>query len=616
MLSKRDFLTIGLMMLALLFIFQFSQVAKSQGNNYDVNEFAGDTAEEQDGTSEIGSVKKVLSTITSENVSEPTKEDPVVWFVGDKKSGTAKAVEEWCHYRKYNFKTFKNIPEPNPKKNVKMIVFDTPSIDYTKQVSKLQLLAEKQMANMVFNGLPDQSSFLFNSRLKEFFGITEIVKPEIEVDGIQIFSGFLLGGETIYKAYKTEEKRFEDLDLKFTWYDTGLGTKTYMVGLLPEEEVSPYNFPKIMWRNYFRGTFVYAINGNYIDGELGLGFLDSCLYDTEAYSLYPIVNANVISMTDFPYLSNENNDMMVKTYSRDVRTMLRDVAWPSFVSMVSRSDLRLTSFITTKYDYSDPAEPSAKDIPFFLQQLKENHSEAGKSIAYKGGISLASKVKSDSEFYKNSGSNYNYRALFIEKWESDLIDILKADGFENGTIITEDKDDYIVKFADDKITRQTITADANNFSYKMKLTHQSLLTSIGYSNVLIDMNNVVWRRNEADEWQNYFDVIYSNMTSYWSKNFGLAQATASESDARIRTMLAADYSVESDPQNPLKITVKLEGVDDAWFLLRTHTAAVDSVSNGSFEKIDEYVYLLHINKGETEIILDDTDDVFRYRIPF
>ena len=45
MLSKRDFLAIVLMMLALFFIFQFSQVIKAQGNNFDVNEYAGDSAE-------------------------------------------------------------------------------------------------------------------------------------------------------------------------------------------------------------------------------------------------------------------------------------------------------------------------------------------------------------------------------------------------------------------------------------------------------------------------------------------------------------------------------------------------------------------------------------------
>ena len=158
---------------------------------------------------------------------------------------------------------------------------------------------------MIFGDLPDAEYIDSDEDLKTLLGITKVVDPAVHVEGVQIFKGFLFGGETVYAANKKipEESRFEDLDLDIAWYDTGLGTKTYIVGIMDEELVHPYDFPKMIWRSYYNGTFIYAVNGDYLQGMMGIGFLDAMLYDTKAYYIYPVVNANSIVFSDFPYLS-------------------------------------------------------------------------------------------------------------------------------------------------------------------------------------------------------------------------------------------------------------------------------------------------------------------------
>ena len=611
MLSKRDFLAIVLMMLALFFIFQFSQVIKAQGNNYDVNEYAGDSAE--------GKVTEVAAALNTHSAKDAVNREfaGVVWYVGDTASNTAKAVEQWCYYRNYRVVYYEDVPKPVENYQLKMIVFDTAGINLEKRTGKVKKLAETMGVPMVFSGLPEPEVIRRSSNVRTLLGISEVKADSVKTEGIQIFKGFLLGGETVFKASGSEEKKYEDLELNMPWYATGLGTKTYMVALMDEEEVSPYDFPKIIWRNYHHGAFVYAVNGDYINGNMGLGFLDAFMYEASDYELHPVANANIVSLTDFPYLANENDEKMKRTYSRDVEATLRDVAWPGFVSMASRSDLRLTSFFTTKYDYGDSSEPNGKYVEFYLQQLKEVSAEAGKSMAFKGNKSLDEKIKEDNEFYRNLGINYNFRTLFFRSFNKSMVNSIKASGFENGSIISvEADDDCILKYVSDRITRQAVTAQCDRYSFKSNLLQKSILTSIGYSNVLINMNNVVWPESIADEWQNYFDLVYSNMTTYWSKTCGMDKATASESDARIRKMMACSYSIKADETNPLKLTVEMSGTSDCWFILRTHNAALDKMSDGEYRELEEFVYLLHVKEGTTEIILDDTDDVFRYRTPF
>ena len=611
MLSKRDFFAMMLMMLALFFIFQFSQVIKAQGNNYDVNEYAGDSADGKESDAAV-----TLNTLTSADARKYTYDD-TVWFVGDRNSETALAVEQWCYYRNYRIEYFDSIPDPVNGYHVLMVVFDTANVELVNKVVKLKKLAETMGSVMVFSGLPDTGVIRENSKIRELFGITEVIRDNIETEGIQMFGGFLLGGETILKANTAEEKKYEDISLNMPWFDTGLGTKTYIVALMDEDDVFPYDFPKLLWRNYFHGAFVYAVNGDYLKGNMGIGFLDAMVYDTSDYSIYPVVNANIVSLTDFPYLANENDEKILRTYSRNVETTLRDVAWPGFVSMTSRSDLRLTGFFTTKYDYNDSAEPDGKYVPFYLQQLKEVGAEAGRSLAYKGNISLEEKIKKDNDFFKEIGINYNFRVLFTRNFDKSMVEKLKSTGFTTGCIVNQgDGDEQLFGYVSDSILKQEITAGCADYSFGSHLLQKSILTSLGYSNVLIDMSNVVWPESVEDEWQNYFDVVYSNMTTYWSDTCGFEKTTASEGDARTRKMLSTSFKAVTDPADPLKINLEMSGSGDCWFVLRTHNAAIESMSSGEYEELEEFVYLLHVNEGTTEIILDDKDDVFRYRNPF
>ena len=594
MLSKRDFFSIFLMMLTLFFIFQFSQVVKELGNEYDVN----------------GHVTEVALEASDVPVTDSSR---CVWYIGDINSGVGDAVSQWCTYTRQELKVFSEIPEPVTDSNIEAIVFDTETCDIRNKTDKLKRLAGMKSV-MIFGNLPDAAYIDSDEDLKALLGITKVVDTDIHVEGVQIFSGFLFGGEAVYLAHDEDEKKFEDLDLDIAWFDTGLGTKTYIVGIMDEDVVHPYDFPKMIWRSYNNGTFIYAVNGDYLQGMMGIGFLDAMMWDTKDYYIYPIVNANNVVISDFPSLSDENKEKLMSIYSRNVEAFQRDIAWPGLVTMSSLRDFKMTCFISDRYDYSDSGVESNNEIRSYLQMLNELGAEAGRSMDYKGDISLAQKSESSRIFFANEGIDYQFRSLYIKKWDDALKTVLEEQEPQIRTVVGGDrKNDQAISFCSENVTLQYVTNKAEEYTYKNALLYRSLLTSLGYTNVLIDMNKALWPETKDDEWQNFFDKVFSYYTTYWSDRLGFATTTISESDARIRKMLSVSYDSE---MNGKEIVLNSSGADENYFVLRTHEMEIASVTdNVEYTLIEQDVYLLKVRPGKSIIKLKDAENVYQYEGP-
>ena len=598
MLSRRDFFSIFLMMLTLFFIFQFSLVMKAQGNNYDVNEHVTEVD------------------LRAENVAVVSS-DKVVWFLGDINGGVGDAVSQWCTYTRQKLEVFSEIPAPQFDTKVEAIVIDPKTVDIKYKSYKLEKLTQMG-AVMIFGDLPDAEYVDRNETLKKLLGITSVVDTQVHVEGVQIFSGFLLGGEAVYAVNKAkpEEKKFEDLDLDIAWYDTGLGTKTYIVGVMDEELVHPYDFPKMIWRSYYNGTFIYAVNGDYLQGMMGIGFLDAMMYDTKEYYIYPVVNANSIVFADFPYLSDENSDELKKIYSRDAETFQRDIAWPGIISMTTRSDFSMTCFLCDRFNYEIEDVETNDEVRFYLQQLKELDAEAGRSINFRGDISYAEKLKLSREYFEKEGINYQFRSLYVKKWNDELKKLIEEEDPDIRTVVCGVREnDQAISFCSDNVTLQYATNKAEVYTFKNDLLFKSLMTSLAYTNVLVDMDQVLWPSSEEDQWQNFFDDVFSYVTSYWSRRLIFDATTISENDARIRRMLSVSYSDEKKDDNTIVLTTL--GADENYFVLRTHEKEIESISdNAEYTQIEENAYLLKTTPGEVYITLKESEDVFHYRGAF
>ena len=89
MLSRRNFFITVLMMAVLLFMFQFSQLIKENGNDYETNEYVDSNPQ------------------TAEHAWRPAEDDSTktaatrcVYFLAGKDSAVKDTVTEWCIYTK------------------------------------------------------------------------------------------------------------------------------------------------------------------------------------------------------------------------------------------------------------------------------------------------------------------------------------------------------------------------------------------------------------------------------------------------------------------------------------------------------------------------------------
>lgn len=597
MVSKRKFFSIATMMFVLFFLFQFSMVLRDSKNTYDINSSL--TEKKADGRNRW---------TPSDNV---TGADSSVVFIGNENGDMGTVISRWCTYAKRKLISCKSVStyKADDKNLPEMMILESEKYADGDNLTTLETL-EKKGVIIVFGCLENAKNIQNNKALMKFLGIQKVVAEETHLAGVKLFEGLLLGGEVTYNTSKDkEEKKRQDLELDVPWYQVGSGTKTYMVGLLDEKtgkNVENEDFPTIIWRNGIDYGSVFAVVGDYMKGSTALGLLDGMWAEALQYTIYPIVNAQNLSMVNFPVFADENNTEMLKLYSQSVTGIARDIMWPALISVVEKSDMKMTCFIQPQADYTDDIEPKSGNLEFYLKQMKEQSAEAGISLEYQKLDKAEDKVTKDTEFFENEKINYRFGAAFAK--EKDLKGILKDTDSgllgDVGTLVCDYTENQpVVSYYSDSVTLQTVTSDGMNYAYSDDIRMRSIQTALGYTNVMLDMYDIFWPQEKTDRWEVMQKRFSSNLLTYWKNFRDFDSTTLSESNARIRTFLNLAYS-QSREDNTITLQTSEAG---SWFILRTHGEEIDEIDGGSQTEIEVDAYLICAEDTTVKIRLKEQE---------
>lgn len=597
MVSKRKFFSIATMMFVLFFLFQFSMVLRDSKNTYDINSSL--TEKKADGRNRW---------TPSDNV---TGADSSVVFIGNENGDMGTAISRWCTYAKRKLISCKSVStyKADDKNLPEMMILESEKYADGDNLTTLETL-EKKGVIIVFGCLENAKNIQNNKALMKFLGIQKVVAEETHLAGVKLFEGLLLGGEVTYNTSKDkEEKKRQDLELDVPWYQVGSGTKTYMVGLLDEKtgkNVENEDFPTIIWRNGIDYGSVFAVVGDYMKGSTALGLLDGMWAEALQYTIYPIVNAQNLSMVNFSVFADENNTEMLKLYSQSVTGIARDIMWPALISVVEKSDMKMTCFIQPQADYTDDIEPKSGNLEFYLKQMKEQSAEAGISLEYQKLDKAEDKVTKDTEFFENEKINYRFGAAFAK--EKDLKGILKDTDSgllgDVGTLVCDYTENQpVVSYYSDSVTLQTVTSDGMNYAYSDDIRMRSIQTALGYTNVMLDMYDIFWPQEKTDRWEVMQKRFSSNLLTYWKNFRDFDSTTLSESNARIRTFLNLAYS-QSREDNTITLQTSEAG---SWFILRTHGEEIDEIDGGSQTEIEADAYLICAEDTTVKIRLKEQE---------
>lgn len=609
MVSRRNFFNILVMMAVLFFMFQFSQVIKARGNNYDVNEYAeGERASGHDRWEQPirGRTDVYL------------KDREYVLFIGDATGVMGKTVKQWCLYTKRNLVILPNCRRYNfpPDCRPEMIFIDSDNIDFKNDSVSLVKIAKENAQSIIFCNAPNITVLRLRSDVTRLVGVDDIRTEEAHIDGVDLFSGFFLGGEVVYKVAENmdeeEAEKLQDLPMNIPWYSIGRATKTYMVGIMEDEEIDESKYPAIIWRNSFYDSQVYVVADGFMAGPAGYGILDAIAYEMSDYQIYPVVNARNTVLVDYPSFASENEAKLEEIYSRSQTAVLRDIMWPSIAALAAKNNIRFTCYISPQYNYSDGIEPKGDDVVFYLQQFKETASEAGWSLKCRDDTELSVKFDSDAEFFDSLNSNYKYASIYADTLTEELREMISSDGALSdvtGIAIPYEEGEPVVSYYTDDITKQYIMADSVNYSYYKDFLTRSLITSLGYTNTMIDIHDVLWPEGREDQWENYFSELSGNISTYWNMNKAFERTTMSESDRRVRNFLNLSYT---DRREGDMIILTKRDADEAWFVLRTHGEDVRKAEGADYEEIETDAYLIHMVEDNARIFLEKGEGVYEY----
>ena len=597
MVSRRKFFSIAIMMFVLLFMFQFSMVLRDRQNTYDVN--SNLAPKQNDG-------KNVWKNEELDPASVGTTDRRYVLFVGDSSSDMAEAVSRWCTYAKWDISKCSSMEKfkENDKNLPGMLILESEKYALDDNLKKIEELEQKGVI-IVFGCLEDPKNIEKNQELQDFLGIYKIVSKKTELTGAKLFEGLLLGGEVIYETPEDKDERDrQDLQLNVPWYQVGSGTKTYMVGLLDQskqkETVENEELPTLIWRNGIRNGSIFCVVGDYMKDSTALGLLDGMVAEASSYYIYPVVNAQNLSMINFPVFADENNEQMMELYSQSITGMARDIMWPSLISIVEKGGLKMSCFMQPQTNYEDGIEPTSKNLVFYLKQMKEQNAEAGLSLQYKNAESLRDKLNQDAEFFRKADSSYKYGAAYTEEKDLDTVKaLMNTELMKNvSTLVCEyTEDEPVISYCTDSVTLQSVTSDGMNYTYSDDIRMRSIQSSLGYTNVMLNMQKIFWPERKKDRWQIMQKRFSSNLLTYWKKFKDFDSTTLSESNTRTRTFLNLDFS-ETRTDDEIILKTSESG---SWFILRTHGEEIEEIEGGTQKKLEDNVYLIQAQDTTVKI---------------
>lgn len=617
MVSRRNYLTIAMMFVILLFMFQFTGVMKEQLSEYESNEYADDT------TTSFQRSDAFLAEQTSADACE-------VIYVGEAGGAEESVVKTWCSYRKRTFFCSSSLALLDSLQDdaLQVLVVDGSKVTSEEEVAVLR--REAQMGvTVIFATLPQSSVIREYRDLRELLGIRAVIADEIPLAGMHLFSGFLLGGEEIYEVTEPGEEDRQDMNPSVPWYTTGAGTKTYMVGTLSdetieqtvdneiraqyagmEEEAAKNSLlPAILWRNSVDTAKIFCVNGDYLADISGVGILDAMMGETYDYDIYPVINAQNLVIADLSAFVSENEEEMQKRYSQPAQAVYQEIVWPSLTSIASRTGAKMTCMMTPQFTYTDEEEPDGENVTYYLKRLKEEHAEAGLSADSREGIPLSEKIKQDQTFWQTYAPSYRFLSLYADGVKS--IGEESALPAEIRTVaLGSGASGQAVGYLNENVTLQPSTSSGIRHTFLDDFKVKCMETALGYSNITLDLYSVTYPEGDEDSWEKMSKKIAANLGTYWKAYEAFDATTLTESDVRIRRFLALDYKQQRAGN---VITLSLEHREDAaWFLLRLHGEKVTEVAGGSFEEIEDGVYLILAEEDEVSVEVQ-TGETWQYQ---
>lgn len=606
MVSIRNYLTIVILMLMVFVMFMFAGVSlnllSDTFTNRQMEERATISSRDTITADSLNLNKAPSADLRSgRKILHPEQKLHAAILSDDSGDPISQLLIEWCVYHKYLYKVYPALPEEEEAAGYDIVLFG----DYTITAEDTGLLyAYADLGvTMIFTQLPGYREISLDRKLADFFGIHAGVKKEVTADGIKIFSDFMLSKERIYRKgdYFGEE---DDTEIRVPYYSLRAGYEVYAVGILENQkelDIKDQELPPLLWRTVTKESFVFVVNSDIFHGMSLLGVLTGFMARREECYLYPIVNAQTISLIDYPYFSDENKEEMQKLYSRSAESVARDILWPNIIQILKNYGGSYSFFAAAQLDYQGGAGPKKDYLDFYLREIDKLPGSMGLSLGQVSNASMQEIIGQDEAFYKEHLPEYDFTALYAADFPVEEVKRnLKHAFLENISLVMSDgrKDGALLGFLEDEVLSVKFNLDGSQHETMDDLQMICIENALGLCNMKMDIGRVIYPEDRKDAW-NYLSLKWSKGDTYYKDFSTLDMVSIYEMENRVRRFLALDYTYAYDED---QIDISLDHFDEeAYFVLYTRLGSIDQVENGTAEKISDTAYLIRAEDAKVRI---------------
>lgn len=578
--SKSNLVVISITMFAILFLFQFSNIAAKYTTRATTNE-----------TPITNTKLTATRTIQAEDLNMKSSYNTAI--IGSKTSNEVYMAIEWSVYIKRSYCRFSSLEDFDNhfSTNCKLLIITEDMISKPVHNRILKHVAEMGI-HIIMTQLPDTNLLRSSNILCNLLGIKEIEKESCKTNGVTMYQGFLLGGKTTYKKLKKT----------IPYFHLKSGTKKYMVGELKEQKkkkIKNEELPPIIWRNQYENSFIFGVNWDFFRDHTALGMYTAMLADTGKSFVYPVVNAQSIITESFPYLSNETLGDIKKHYYHSSQSLSKDVLWPDLVSILTSTGDKMTGLIAPKLEYDNKDSNTLQEsIDYFFKQTEKVYGELGISGTQLGGLSLfEDKLAYDTKNFANKLPNYSFTIFspgnMPENVYSKYLGNKDSILWDIRTMIYPKKeyDHRIISYYDNDIL--CLTSTMNGFTHRDRedIYLRSMETALGYCITSIDFKRVFYPEGRKDDWTKLSKDLSRYLTTYW-KEFreSFSQTTISEMDQKARQFLSVKYTSYRQ-ENFLNLSISNFDTQASFLLVLTNET-IDAIEGAKYKKIEKDRYLI------------------------
>lgn len=599
MISKKTYITIMILILTIFTMFMFVGISSDFMSMDAVNH----RAEEK-----ITVYKEDV--LTADNLNLDTSSEinsnriKVAIIVDSHKDVLTTLLTEWSIYHKYSYKVFTSLPDEGEIVDYKIIAFGNISLT-SKSTETLYSYGELGKT-MIFTKLPDSDIISEDIEMAEFFGIRSIINKEVSADGIRIFPDFLISDRT-YQAgdyYGTKD----DTTINVPYYKLSAGYEVYSIGLFNNQKelgIEDKELPPLLWRTKTGNSFIFVVNSDVFDGLSMLGILTGFMTKESECYIYPIVNAQTISMVNYPYFSNENQEVIENNYSRSTEATARDLLWPNIVQVLKNYGKSFNFFAASQLDYNSEIDVATDNIDFYIKEINKLPGNMGLSFGQVSTNNIKDVIEKNYEFYNEYLSNYNFTALFLGDFNSDEInENFDHELLDDITLIMSDykQGDRLMEFINNDIL--SIKYITNGYEHETldDLRMIGVNNALGMSNMKVDIGPVIFPKDSFDEW-NKLSLIWSRGKTYYNDFSDFDMVSIYELENRVRRFLALDFAYEYLGD---EVNIQIDNFDkEAYFMLSIYDKKIVSIDKGVIEKVSENLYLIKAYDSQIKIKLND-----------